>query len=65
MKLPAEVKEMFKKAGSKGGKARAKNRTAEERKQSASKAARALWERMSPEERSAFAKKRARKRKRT
>jgi hypothetical protein len=43
MKLPDEVKELFKKAGSKGGKRRKKALTAKQRKASARKAARARW----------------------
>jgi hypothetical protein len=43
MKLPDDVKEMFKKAGSKGGKRRRKVLTAEQRKASGRKAARARW----------------------
>jgi hypothetical protein len=43
MKLPDEVRAMFRKAGSKGGKRRKMVLTAQQRKDSARKAARARW----------------------
>ena len=43
MKLSAKAREMFRKVGAAGGKARAKKMTAAQREQSARKAARARW----------------------